>query len=277
MGEQTLKLEFLAKYTGVSDSAKLTQHVLDVRERSKKQHHVYKCIEQFMFLEPRLPNHEVYGELIAALTKKAPSTKAASFLDVGCCFGTDVRRLIMDGADPSSLMGLDLHDGYWELGLDLYMDRDRPDAPIRKVHTAFGDFAIGMGGPGSLDLRHMSNSKDFICANAVLHVLSAEQTENMLRNVFNVLAPGGVFFGWTVGSLHPQDWAPTPRGEAIRFLHSVQSLTELMKKIGFVEVVVKAAELKADHGGQSANRSDKNFPPLNDNIRRLAFQARKQQ
>ncbi|TFK50320.1 hypothetical protein OE88DRAFT_1660612 [Heliocybe sulcata] len=45
-------------------------------------------------------------------------------LDLGCCMGTDLRKLAQDGYPETSLLGCDLRPEYIELGYKLYSDKD---------------------------------------------------------------------------------------------------------------------------------------------------------
>jgi hypothetical protein len=44
------------------------------------------------------------------------------FLDVGCMFAQDLRKLVYDGAPPSSVYGTDLRGDYFEYGYKLFRD-----------------------------------------------------------------------------------------------------------------------------------------------------------
>ena len=46
-------------------------------------------------------------------------------LDIGTCFGQDLRKLAYDGVNPANLNGTDLIAGFEEAGFRLFNDRDR--------------------------------------------------------------------------------------------------------------------------------------------------------
>ncbi|MHA2172870.1 MAG: class I SAM-dependent methyltransferase, partial [Candidatus Kariarchaeaceae archaeon] len=77
----------------------------------------YRCIGSFRFLYPRIQSHPLYPQITANLAGKL-------ILDLGCHMGTDLRQLIVDGADPEYLVGTDLIKRFWELGLFLFEDAD---------------------------------------------------------------------------------------------------------------------------------------------------------
>jgi hypothetical protein len=81
---------------------------------------------------------------------------------------------------------------------------------------------------------------------AVLHVLTEAKVEALLRSVFAMLRPGGSYFGTCVGtSGQPSDWQPEYRNRGQAYLHTAESLKELLERIGFVEVVVTEQSARA--------------------------------
>lgn len=66
--------------------------------------HPWPCIGRLRFLCPSLPTYAAYPRILT----KLKSDSSAALLDVGCCFGQDLRKLVLDGVDPSQLAALDL-------------------------------------------------------------------------------------------------------------------------------------------------------------------------
>lgn len=79
-------------------------------------------------------------------------------LDLGCCLGQDLRRLVFDGVPSDHLVGVDLHPEFIEQGWELFGDRetlkakfvtanvldDIPGSPLHKLH-------------GSIDMVHIAS------------------------------------------------------------------------------------------------------------------------
>jgi len=59
----------------------------------------HTCIRESLFAEPRIDHHFAYPAII--------STRASRklLIDVGCCMGTDVRKLTLDGYHPEVCSG----------------------------------------------------------------------------------------------------------------------------------------------------------------------------
>ena len=51
-----------------------------------------------------------------------------TLLDLGCCFGQDLRRLVADGAPSRNLCGMDCNATFIDLGYDLFLDRETFEA-----------------------------------------------------------------------------------------------------------------------------------------------------
>ena len=60
--------------------------------------------------------------------------KGETFLDAGCRFGQDIRKLVADGASGSQLYGLDLEQRFIDLGYDSFCDRKK-----LQTHFVIGD------------------------------------------------------------------------------------------------------------------------------------------
>ena len=73
------------------------------------------------FLDFSLARMPSYDKILARLCDPAAPAK---LLDVGCCFGQDLRRLVVDGAPSENLVGLELKPQFLSLGYDLFADRE---------------------------------------------------------------------------------------------------------------------------------------------------------
>ena len=65
-------LSFLSEYTGQKDLDKLRAHVVGVWRSVKDKAWVYKCIQEFMFLKPRIILHQYYPEVQALIKSGQP-------------------------------------------------------------------------------------------------------------------------------------------------------------------------------------------------------------
>ncbi|KAL2059602.1 hypothetical protein ABVK25_000895 [Lepraria finkii] len=63
----------------------------------------YTCIGQFRFLSLNLRSHLLYHLLLSHL-----QTKNSKILDIGCCFGQDIRQLVIDRVPAENIYGIDV-------------------------------------------------------------------------------------------------------------------------------------------------------------------------
>ncbi len=64
------------------------------------------------------------GILRQDLGRLCDSTSPARLLDVGCCFGQDLRKLVVDGVPSERLVGLEPESKFLDLGFELFADRE---------------------------------------------------------------------------------------------------------------------------------------------------------
>jgi len=134
-------LEFISKWTSESNLETLRFHLLKLWRICKEKYHTYVCIERFLFLKPRLQKHFAYKSLLEKL-KSQDSQIRKKVIDVGCCFGQDIRHLILDGIETKDIYAVDIHDGYWNVGREFYMDNlSHLSTRLDGITTLFEDFA----------------------------------------------------------------------------------------------------------------------------------------
>jgi SAM-dependent methyltransferase len=144
-------------------------------------YNINRCIREGRFLESRLSTHPLY---ITEVKRKI--SKTTKIIDLGCCFGTDIRYLVADGAEPSLITGTDQFPEYIQLGLDLFGDKDRLTARF-----IFEDFFSEQFAQKALNNNTDDSSKyDIAYAGSVYHLFSLEQTEKFTQLVSSLLKSG---------------------------------------------------------------------------------------
>ena len=151
--------------------------------------HPYPCIGQWRFLDLGISSAPQYAHVHSLLKHQS-----ATLLDLGCCFGQDVRKLIFDGAPAANLVASDLRSSFWDLGYDLFRDRDR----------LASRFVVGdVLEEGSL--RELDGTIDIIHASSFFHLFSwAEQVRAGVRCIALLRRkPGALVFGRQTASQWP--------------------------------------------------------------------------
>jgi len=181
----------------------------------------YKCIKEWYFLLVRIQNNPYYNEIIKDASNK-------TYLDIGCCFGIDMRQLLIDGVNPQNICGVDIESNFIQSGFDLFEDKhilsDRFIIANFLEEKFYEQIIKKLGGP-----------VDVIYAGSVIHLLEEKDIAKLVLTVFTLLKPGGVFLGQTAGSAHAGIQSLLM---GLKFLHSKDSLTSLLRETGFVDVQV---------------------------------------
>ncbi|KAH9846620.1 hypothetical protein C2E23DRAFT_890709 [Lenzites betulinus] len=108
-------LGFMQTQTGIEDPDELKKHIVSIQAEAYAIY-PYPCIRRFAFLSLKLGRLPAYQELIAL----GKSRKDAVLLDIGCCFGNDLRKAVSDGYPIENCIASDLHPEYWTLGHKLF-------------------------------------------------------------------------------------------------------------------------------------------------------------
>ncbi|KAI8612579.1 hypothetical protein BC830DRAFT_549929 [Chytriomyces sp. MP71] len=211
--------------------------------------HIFKCIQERVFAEPRVHNHPSYPDIHVKL-----NNSNFTVLELGCCYGTDARKMLSDGLDESRLTVSDVNAAYFELGNSVLFR-----SPLNGVKRVFGDLAVPVSESDVVATNGMVAAYDAVSCQAILHVLSKAQLNAFLGQMFRCLKQGGILFGTCVGSFEggAREWGVVPSkglhlaGDAqlasagtSRFLLDSVSLEALLKEVGFsrVDVVEDAWE-----------------------------------
>ncbi|KAI0828239.1 hypothetical protein BC628DRAFT_1337889 [Trametes gibbosa] len=108
-------LQFMKTQTGIQDTEELKEHVIAVQEEAYAIF-PYNCIRKFAFINLKLGRLPAYKQLLTLGKER----QGAIFLDIGCCFGNDVRKTVYDGFPIENVVASDLHPEFWELGHRLF-------------------------------------------------------------------------------------------------------------------------------------------------------------
>jgi SAM-dependent methyltransferase len=140
----------------------------------------YPCIGVFRFLDFPATLNPIYPEVLDRVRN------GETFLDLGCCFGQDIRKLAFDGAPSENLIGVDTEANFLELGYELFRDRD-----TLKSHFYTQDvFAEGF-------LSEWHGKIDIIFLGSFLHLFSFDKQKAVVAQIEKLLKKrrGSLVFG----------------------------------------------------------------------------------
>ncbi|RDX42801.1 hypothetical protein OH76DRAFT_1260462 [Lentinus brumalis] len=261
------ELEFFRTATCIDDEAALRAHMIHV-QREAYAIHAFPCIRMFSFTQLKLARLPGYDRILTlGKTRKNPI-----FLDIGCCFGNDVRKLVADGYPIDSVMATDLHPEFLELGHKLFnttpqtypvpfLAGDALDSAFLEVSHPF--YTKPYSSPPqlseltSLSALHGHVSAVSVCS--VFHVFDEAGQLQLARAIAGLLSPepGSMVIGIHSGRPEKGTFVTRAGGRDVStFYHSPESWTELWDGELFVRGTVEVETKLVETGGWDFQDSD---------------------
>ncbi|KAF2211618.1 hypothetical protein CERZMDRAFT_112661 [Cercospora zeae-maydis SCOH1-5] len=208
--------EVLVQYSGVPED-ELVSHVRRVRDEAWKVFK-YPCVGNYYFLEFSVSKSENYSRVLHRLRH------GETLLDLACCFGHNLRKLVHDGAPVANVVGGELEQGFIDLGFQLFKDRDK-----LRANFISGDF-FG-GDVGGLAGRQF----DMIHAASFFHLFSRDDQMEAVTRAVRLLKPkpGSMLFGrQTAVSKAKEVRHPANIRSGNMFRHDVKSFKDMVREVG---------------------------------------------
>ncbi|KAF1981499.1 methyltransferase domain-containing protein [Aulographum hederae CBS 113979] len=230
-------------------SPSILSHILAVRDRAWKIC-PYPCIGQFRFLDLSMESVDEYAEILSRL-----KTGDETLLDLGCCVGQEVRKLVSDGAASGRIWGCDVQTEFVELGYDLFRDRVTLESTFitADIFSNDADSAL-VKARGTFDIVYTGSF--FHLFSFTVQKVACAQTLKLLRRREGGgggVKGGSMIVGRQVGSVKAREVPhKTNPEEGIMGQHDVESFTTMWEEVGReagVELKVEARlkELEGTH------------------------------
>ncbi|KAF8816992.1 hypothetical protein BYT27DRAFT_7154095 [Phlegmacium glaucopus] len=253
--------DFFKKETKIKDDEELKQHILDVQSKAYSVFQ-YVCIRVFGFARMRLARLPAYQDLL----KLGRERKGAIFIDLGCCFGNDVRKVVQDGYPVENTLALDLRGDLWHLGHELF--KSTPESfpvPFLEGNILDSNFLEEPEGPFALktpvitpipslktltSLNLLRGHVSAIYVASFFHLFSEQDQLRIAKKLASLLSPepGSMLLGIHLGHHIEGIWGRDTVNIRI-FCHSPESWKVMWDNVfGKGQVEVKA-RLKAGLGG----------------------------
>ncbi|KAF2269864.1 hypothetical protein CC78DRAFT_453044 [Lojkania enalia] len=177
----------------------------------------YPCLGAFSFLDLSISMSPCYSEILERVKS------GDIYLDLGCCVGQDIRKLVYDGAPSENTYGSDLSKEFMDIGYELFLDK-----PTLK--TTF--IAADALNPDS-DLKQLNGKIDIINTASFFHLFEWDDQVKVAKMVVNLLKPkpGGMLVGRQIGNVDPGH-VPSSNSEKQRFRQNPESWAKLWKQVG---------------------------------------------
>ncbi|KAI1390189.1 uncharacterized protein F4822DRAFT_228375 [Hypoxylon trugodes] len=210
--------KLLESYSKVP-SSEVVKHVNTIRERGFASN-PYPCIGLYRFAILTLSTHPLYKTIVERL--KAPN---ASYLDVGCCFGQDLRQLVQDGVPSENLVGLDIEGALMELGYDFFLDRDT----LKSRFVVADVFKGAEQGKVWTDL--VERGIDVLHCSAFFHLFTLDEQIAAGKQIAELIKKDGIIVGRQMGSVKPGNVAAI-KADSFSYRHNVETFDAMWKEVG---------------------------------------------
>ncbi|KAJ7600243.1 hypothetical protein C8J56DRAFT_909746 [Mycena floridula] len=247
-------LDFFKAQTRLEDEEELKEHILAIQRKANEIHN-FPFIYTLSFTQPTISQNAAYERILDL----GRTRDDAIFLDLGCCFGTDARRLAFDGFPAENMVCSDLFPDFWALGHELF----RQSFPASFLsgdlfdHNFIAHDAPWYSVPpneaptlGALkSLTPLQGHVSVINMARLFHLFDQEQQLELARQAASLLSP---LPGSTICGVHITGFNRIHRYFQNAFQHSPESWTELWDGIvfdkGSVKVVTETKILPNEDG-----------------------------
>ncbi|KAF8501257.1 hypothetical protein JB92DRAFT_872960 [Gautieria morchelliformis] len=240
------ELAFYKAQTGIDDAEQLREHILRIQAEAYESY-PYPCVRRFQFTKLAITKFPCYDHVL----QLPKSRKKAIFLDLGCCFGHDIRAIASDGYPMENIVALDLSRGLWDFGLQLFNSAPRT-FPVTFVEgdifdSATFDMKSTLSTPEVPSLLSLGNSltglRNHLSAihiSMVFHLFLEDKQFELAQRLGALLSPqpGSIIFGRHVGL--PVSGIHTKNASGLTmFCHSPESWRTLWETVIFEEGTVE--------------------------------------
>ncbi|KAJ3799752.1 hypothetical protein GGU11DRAFT_678756 [Lentinula aff. detonsa] len=265
------ELAFYQRQTGIQDKNKLKEHIIEIAEKAL-QVYPYHCIHTFGFLRFRILRAESGYKQLLKLGSTRPN---AFFLDLGCCFGNDLRKAIEDGFPARNVVASDLRADFWSFGHDLFHSNTstfpvlfipgnvldssfisiQPPLQFEELPSDFSSVSLQSLLSTNSESQSLNSLRGYLSAihtSAFFHLFDKEEQILIAKKLASLLSPlpGSVIFGSQRGADEPQEGARSSTG-TLYYRHSPETWKEMWEKDVFegkVDLIRVDAGLSLDEG-----------------------------
>ncbi|KAI1212596.1 uncharacterized protein F4807DRAFT_342132 [Annulohypoxylon truncatum] len=207
--------QLLESYAGLAPE-EVVPHCLAIRDKAFALY-PWPCIGQMRFIRLSLASYPSY----ASVLERIRSNANARFLDLGCCFGQDIRKLFIDGARPEQLVGLDLVPEFNALSYELFRDASKLSFEFhaRDLHDDNADWSP------------LLNRFDVLHLTSLLHIWNWEGQVKAAQRIASFTKPGALLVGSGLGSGVGGEF-PNLEGNGTNFRQSEETFQKFWQEVG---------------------------------------------
>lgn len=190
-GTAPLFFDLFRTYVGIQDDKDIIKHVNEYR---KKAYDIcqYPCIGNWAFISMNMTDLPEYPDIVQRLKN------GQKFVDFGCFWSVESRKLVADGCPSGNISCMDLETDYFDLSYDLFKDRDTFKALFYGACDARSE--------NLATVKHYQ-AYDIIYTGYVLHLFQLAEQPKILANLIKMLKPqsGSMICGVNSGIAEPPE------------------------------------------------------------------------
>jgi phospholipid N-methyltransferase len=193
----------------------------------------------FRFLDLSIKKTDVYPEVLARL--KA----GEKLLDLGCCFGQEIRQLVHDGAPSENMYGSDLRKDFMDIGYDLFLD----------TNTLKSNFiASDVFDDDSELVKQLSGTINMIYTGSFFHLFGYEEQVKVAKRSLQLLKrqKDGLIIGRQVGNVESGVFTQAGyNAEVERFRHNEESWKKMWTEVSEATGIMVDVQVTLDSAWMS--------------------------
>lgn len=178
----------------------------------------YPCLGHWGFLNLSIQKTSCYDEVLKRIKD------GEQYLDIGCCIGQDIRKLVYDGAPSENTYGSDLKGSFWDTGYDLFLDKST-------LKTTFVEADVFDDNSG---LQELTGKIDIVHAASFFHLFDWDGQVAAAKRIVQLLNPSSdsLILGRQAGRLEAGSFTADVERTKSRYWHNPESLAKLWKQVG---------------------------------------------
>jgi SAM-dependent methyltransferase len=207
--------DLFEKYSKVP-STEVVAHIKHVRDEAFKIY-PYPCLGNWGFLNFTIGKGPAYQEALYRIKT------GEQFLDLGCCMGQDVRKLVHDGAPSENMYASDLKANFWDFGYDMFLDKS-------SLKTQFIEADIF---DANSELEQLDGKINIVNAASFFHLWDWDAQVKAATRVVKLLKPtsGSMIVGRQGAKAEAGSFAHLSK-EQTAFWHNPESWSKMWKQVG---------------------------------------------
>ena len=205
----------------------------------------YPCVGNWGFLRLNIADSPIYAEVVERIKK------GELYLDIGCCMGQDVRKLVSDGAPAENTFASDLKKEFWDIGYNLFLDKET--LKTRFIQADIFD--------ADSDLKQLDGKLSIVLAHSFFHLWDWDEQVKAAKRVIQLLKsePGVMIFGRQGAMVAAGSFAFAEKEQRV-YWHNVESWKKLWKHVS--DETDTELEVEASLGEEDlAKRNNSSFAP----------------